>query len=566
MSKIGPSLEDLLPHQSQATDDESTDQKLKTRIEEITLKEKEQEIEQNAAAIGLPYINLFGFSVGPDAMTTIPQEKSSELKTVCFLNTGQELRLGTVDYTDEVKQLEAELTEKFHASVATYLISQHSFEYAFKIYENLPKVRKFVSGIEITEADLKRFEDEIKTFKDVNEKIKKTSLTELVTLIVGAAIKSRSSDIHIEAEEKGVKVRFRIDGVLNDVATMDKEIWPRVISRIKQMAKLKINIADRPQDGRFSIFMTNDRVDVRVSALPTAFGESVVMRLLMSSFANISFDELGLKGQAFEILSREISRPNGMIVTTGPTGSGKTTTLYAILSKLNDSKTKIITIEDPIEYELKGVNQSQVNNDYSFSKGLRSIVRQDPDVIMVGEIRDLETAEIAIQAALTGHLVLSTIHTNDAFGTIPRFLSMGAKPFLLAPALNVAIGQRLVRKICEKCKKETTLTPEIMERVKKLIDAIPANSGYKVDQNNLKFYKGEGCDVCQGIGYKGRIGIYEIMPVTGEMEKTISMGNLSEYDIKNMASAMGVITMAQDGVLKALEGITSMDEVFRVAE
>ncbi|MFA5048184.1 MAG: GspE/PulE family protein [Patescibacteria group bacterium] len=566
MSKLGPSLEDLLPHQPQADDDESTGEKLKSKIEEITLKEKEKEIEQNAAAIGLPYINLFGFSIGPDAMTTIPQDQSEKLKTVCFLNTGQELRLGTVDYNDEVKQLEEELKEKFHASVATYIISQHSFEHAFKIYENLPKIRKFVSGIEISEADLKRFEDEIKTFKDVNEKIKKTSLTELITLIIGAAIKSRSSDIHIEAEEKDVKVRFRIDGVLNDVANMDKDIWPRVISRIKQMAKLKINISDRPQDGRFSIFMTNDRVDVRVSALPTAFGESVVMRLLMSSFANISFEELGLRGQSFEVLSREIARPNGMIVTTGPTGSGKTTTLYAILSKLNDSETKIITIEDPIEYELKGVNQSQVNNEYSFAKGLRSIVRQDPDVIMVGEIRDLETAEIAIQAALTGHLVLSTIHTNDAFGTIPRFLSMGAKPFLLAPALNVAIGQRLVRKICEKCKKEVTLEADIMERVKKLVDTIPANSGYKVESTNMKFYQGAGCDACQGIGFKGRIGIYEIMPITGEMEKTISLGNLSEFDIKNMAAAMGVITMAQDGVLKALDGITSIDEVFRVAE
>jgi type II secretory ATPase GspE/PulE/Tfp pilus assembly ATPase PilB-like protein len=565
MTNLGPSLEDLLSSQKPSDNDTATT-KLQDKMEEIRIKEKEQEVEAQASLAGMQYINLVGFPIGPDTLTLLPQERSEQLKTVCFLNNGQEIRLGTTQYTNEVKALEAEIAENWHAHVSTYIISEHSFQHAIKIYDSLPKVRKRVAGIEITETELANYRKEIKTFKDLDAKVQKTSITELVTLVIAGAIQSRSSDIHIEAEEKNIKLRYRIDGVLNDVATLKKEVWAQVAARLKGLAKLKINITDRPQDGRFSIYLTKDRVDVRVSALPTAFGESIVIRLLMSSATQLSFDDLGLRGQAFKILSREIERPNGMIITTGPTGSGKTTTLYAILRKLNDSETKIITIEDPIEYELEGINQSQTNDNYTFAKGLRSIVRQDPDVIMVGEIRDLETAEIGIQAALTGHLVLSTIHTNDAFGTIPRFLSMGAKPFLLAPALNVAIGQRLVRRVCEHCKTDDTLDEETMTRVKDLLSKIPESAGEKFDLNNLKFIKGQGCEECQGLGYKGRIGIYEIMPITGEIEKTITQGNLSEFDIKQIAMNNGIITMAQDGLLKALDGVTSVEEVFRVAE
>jgi len=564
---IGPSLEDLLSKSDQE-DDEGKESQLQKKIKQITIKEKEQETEKKADSVGLPYLNLVGFGASPDALSIIPKEQSKELKTICFFNDGKEIRLGTVDQTNDVKKLEVELKEKHHANVATYLISQSSFDYGFKLYDALPEIRKFNKGIAITEEEIKKYEAEIKTFRDLNEKLKKASITELVTLIIAGAIKSRASDIHIEAEEKDIKVRYRIDGVLNDVAIIDKETWPKIDSRIKQLAKLKINVSNRPQDGRFAIYLKDDRVDVRVSALPTGFGESIVIRLLMSSAVGLSFEDLGIRGRSFKTLEREIKRPNGMIITTGPTGSGKTTTLYAILKKLNNPETKIITIEDPIEYELTGVNQSQVSSEYTFAKGLRSIVRQDPDIVMVGEIRDLETAEISIQASLTGHLVLSTIHTNDAFGTIPRFLALGAKPFLLAPALNVAIGQRLVRKVCESCKAETEIDTESLERVKKLLSNLPEEdkAEYKIDLENLKFYKGQGCDACQGLGYKGRIGIYEIMPIEGEIEDTIIKGNLSEVDIKAMATKIGVVTMVQDGLLKAIEGITSVEEVFRVAE
>ncbi|OGY46654.1 MAG: hypothetical protein A2840_00665 [Candidatus Buchananbacteria bacterium RIFCSPHIGHO2_01_FULL_47_11b] len=435
----------------------------------------------------------------------------------------------------------------------------------------VPKVRKFVSGVEIPAEDIKRFEKDIQTFQDLSRRLEEVSVTDMVTLIMAAAIKARSSDIHIEAEEKTIKVRFRIDGILHDVAKLDPKIWPQIITRIKLVSRLKINIDDRPQDGRFTIFLTQEKIDVRVSTLPTAYGESVVMRLLMSSAVGIAFEELGIRGKSFELLRNEIKKPNGMIVTTGPTGSGKTTTLYAILNKLNDPGTKIITIEDPIEYKIAGVNQSQVDRSkgYTFANGLRNILRQDPDIVMVGEIRDLETAEIGINAALTGHLVVTTLHTNDAAGTIPRFLAMQVKPFLLAPAINAMIGQRLVRRVCEHCKQEAELDNQTMSKVMKVLAQIPEQSGFHIPDNELrqlKFYRGAGCEECQGLGYKGRLGIFEVMTMSKEIETLILTGQVSEYDMRTIGAKSGMITMIQDGLLKAADGMTTVEEVFRVAK
>ncbi|OGL72662.1 hypothetical protein A3D72_00670 [Candidatus Uhrbacteria bacterium RIFCSPHIGHO2_02_FULL_57_19] len=432
----------------------------------------------------------------------------------------------------------------------------------------MPVIKKIVKGVTIPEADLQKFQKEVKSFKDLQTRVTGVPVTEVVTLLIASGMNSDASDIHVEAGESGIVVRFRLDGVLNVVATLPADLWPKVISRIKLLSALKLNITDRPQDGRFTIFLTNDKIDVRVSTIPTAYGESVVMRLLRGKVSAAKFENLGLRGRAFEILAKEIERPNGMIITTGPTGSGKTTTLYGILLKLNSPETKIITLEDPVEYKLEGINQSQIDHskEYTFAKGLRSILRQDPDVIMVGEMRDLETSETAIQAALTGHLVLSTIHTNSASGAVPRFLSMGVKPFLLAPALNAVIGQRLVRKICQECKIEDKLASETMERVKELLGAISEKSGEKVDLKKLKFWKGSGCQMCGNLGFKGRVGIYEIMQMTKEIEKVILSGEISEYKMQELAVENGMVTMVQDGLLKALDGITSVDEVFRTAE
>ena len=402
----------------------------------------------------------------------------------------------------------------------------------------------------------------------MQEKFANVSVTDVLSLMIAAALKINSSDIHVEAEENGIAVRYRIDGILHDVATLPKDQWKRFVSRIKLLSALKINVNDRPQDGRVTLALGSGNLDVRVSTMPTIHGESVVMRILHSGSKGVTFDELGLRGAAYDRLKREVERPNGMIITTGPTGSGKTTTLYGILRTLNKPGVKIITLEDPIEIKMDGINQSQVDisKDYTFAKGLRSILRQDPDICMVGEIRDLESAEIAIQAALTGHLMLSTIHTNSASGAIPRFLSMGVKPFLLAPALNAVIGQRLVRRICQFCMEEEQLDAEKLDRVKKLLSELPDSEKNNVDLNNLHFYKGKGCEKCSGLGYKGRIGIYEIFAMTKEIEQVILSTEVSEYKIQDLAVKDGMTTMVQDGLLKALDKVTSLEEVFRVTE
>ena len=339
------------------------------------------------------------------------------------------------------------------------------------------------------------------------------------------------------------------------MATLPVEQYRRLISRIKLLSSLKINITTAPQDGRFTLKLEDGDVDVRVSTIPTVFGESVVLRLLRQARAGLSFDEIGLVGDAYNKLKQEIVRPNGMIIVTGPTGSGKNTTMYSILQILNEPGVKIITLEDPVEYRIKGINQSQIDHgrDYTFAKGLRSILRQDPDIVMVGEIRDLETADIAIQAALTGHLLLSTIHTNSASGAIPRFLSMGVKPFLLSPALNCIVAQRLVRRLCTACKQEVGLGKEIQGRVDGILASLPPKEQKEIAKLPKIFYTGGGCEECHGVGYKGRIGIYEIFVMNPEVEKLILAGQVSEYDFAAVAAATGMVTMVQDGILKAFQ-------------
>ena len=562
------SIEDLFSDDSNgAAGKETVQAKFKDKQQEVKIKEIERATKKKADNAGIPYINLVGFPISPEALALITEEEARGLSVVCFYYDGKQLRLAaTRPDNPQVLSLAKELAAKYFCQEEVYLTSEYSLNYALNIYKSIPRPRLMEKGVKITEADLNKYSESFASFKDLQEQIGQIPVTEVVTMMMAAAVKTNSSDIHIEAEEKEIKVRFRIDGVLHDVASLDKSVWQKIISRMKLLAGVKINIIDKPQDGRLSIYLTNDRIDIRVSFLPTNFGESVVMRLLRSSAVGLEFDDLGIRGRAFQQLKREIERPNGMIITTGPTGSGKTTTLYAILKKLNQPEIKIITIEDPIEYQLKGVNQSQTTEKYTFAQGLRSIVRQDPDIIMVGEIRDLETAEMAIQAALTGHLVLSTIHTNDAAGTVPRFLSIGAKPFLLAPALNAMIGQRLVRRLCEKCKKEIAPDDDTLVKIRELLEKLPEEEKNKINLNKMKFYQSSGCQACQGIGYKGRIGIYEVLTMNAELEKIILGGKVSEYDMRANGSKNGMITMVQDGLLKALDGITSVEEVFRVAE
>ncbi|KPJ85935.1 hypothetical protein AMJ57_01200 [Parcubacteria bacterium SG8_24] len=540
-------------------------------MRKIRLKEKEAETKAKADQLGFDHIDLAGFPISPEALQLLPREQAKEHKVVPFFYSGEEIRIGAVDPKGpQIKEFEFQIQERTHARTKVYMISEHSFEVGEKMYDALPEVKEVVKGVQITEDDLEKFQKAMETLKDIHENVQKVSITDFVALIVAASLKFGTSDIHIEAEEKKVVIRFRIDGMLTQVAEVKKELWPRIVNRFKLISALKLNITTVPQDGRFTIFMADgSKVDVRVSTLPTTWGESIVMRLLKPSAINLAFEDLGIRGKAWEQLKREISRPNGMIITTGPTGSGKTTTMYAVLNKLNSEDTKIITLEDPVEYKLAGISQSNIDKskDYTFAKGLHSILRQDPDIIMVGELRGLETAEVAIQAALTGHLVISTIHTNTAAGTIPRFLSMGVKPFLLAPALNAVIGQRLVRRICKKCEVvEDEVDAERMKTIKETLSNLAPDSGYEVDLDNLKFYRGTGCDVCNNTGYKGRLGIYEIFTMTPKIEEVILSGKVSEYEMQDIAIEQGMVTMVQDGLLKALDKITTVDEIFRVAK
>lgn len=566
------SADDLLPHRSSPrVSSQDTEEKLKDKMRDIELKKQEELTEQRGVVLKTPYINLFGFPVSAKVLALVSEEEALEFRVLPFFHSHNQIRIAAV-YPESAgtRKIIANLAKRFPDSeIVAYITSEESFSKAVKLYKTVAKFRPFVRDIIISKEHIAKFKKEIPTLAVLNEKLQLGNLSEKFVMLIAAAMNSLSSDIHIEAEEKNITVRFRVDGLLQNVASLPKEIWPQLIARIKAVAGLKININTVPQDGRVTIDLDeNERLDIRVSTLPSAFGESIVMRLLSSKVKTVSFEELGLRGKAFHDLKRETERPNGMIITTGPTGSGKTTTMYSILSRLNKPEVKIITLEDPIEYKLPGVTQSQVDvsRDYTFVKGLRSILRQDPDIVLVGEIRDLETADIAIQAALTGHLVLSTIHTNDASGAIPRFLSMGVKPFLLAPAINSVIGQRLVRKICEHCKKpDNTVDAEQMERIKGILADIPVSADAKKNIDTMTFYRGVGCEQCYQ-GYRGRVGIFEIFSMNEEIEKVILSGNVAEYQMKDLAHEYGMITMVQDGLLKALDGLTTVEEVFRVTE
>ncbi len=547
----------------------ATQAKLQEAMGSVRIGEKERETAEKAAAQGMPYIALRGFPIAPEAISLLTRDVATTVKAVTFFLVNDEIRIGTTNPGKEVQRIAERIAKERHANVSVYLISDDSLEYALKLYDKLPTPKEVIYGYRIEEEDLAKYEKEISNFADLQAKIGEVSTTDIITLMFGAALKIGTSDVHVEAEEEDVKIRFRLDGRLRDAASLPKTAWKQIIGRLKLLSGVKINVEDTPQDGRITIYLTNEKIDIRVSFLPTAFGESVVMRILRPKAIALEFDALGIRGKALEALTAEIEKPNGMIITTGPTGSGKTTTLYAILKKLNKPEEKIITLEDPIEYKLQGINQSQIDHSkgYDFAKGLRSILRQDPDIVMVGEIRDAETAEIAIQAALTGHLVVSTIHTNSAAGAIPRFMSMGVRPFLLAPSLNAIIGQRLVRRLKPDMAIPAKLSAAKMKQVKEILETISPASGYTVDMNKLTFMEPDPKKVTpEDDGYKGRIGIYEIFTMTPEIEEIVLSGNeVSEYKIQEIAMKNGMLTMAQDGLLKALDGLTSVDEVLAVA-
>ena len=413
----------------------------------------------------------------------------------------------------------------------------------------------------------------IPSFQEKIEESFENRITETLEIILGGAITLGVSDIHIEPKKLKSRIRVRDDGMLQDVIDFNLDIYAKVVSRIKLISKLKLNIRDRPQDGRFSVALPENpgaaisklfMVEIRVSILPSEYGETIVLRVLNPKKL-VSFEQLGLRPDLLKLFEKEMSRPNGMVIVTGPTGSGKTTTLYAFLKKVQNSENKIITIEDPIEYHLEDISQTQVNPEkqYTFANGLRSVMRQDPDIILVGEIRDLETATIALQASLTGHLVFSTLHTNDAAGTIARLQSLGENLVNIAPAINLSIAQRLVRKVCKHCKKTRKITTEELKEIKENFKNFPKNIEKPKINSNLKIVEPVGCKECNFTGYKGRVGIFEALLIDDEMENFI-LTSPSIADLNKKAIKRGMTTIYQDGILKVLEGETTFEEVERV--
>ncbi|MCX6764605.1 MAG: GspE/PulE family protein [Candidatus Nealsonbacteria bacterium] len=430
--------------------------------------------------------------------------------------------------------------------------------------------QEITKQIEIPEQFFLKIQKEINNISDFQKSIEKNlneKITDLISIVLGGSMSLKASDVHIEPQEKDSRLRVRIDGILHEVASIPIEISNKIVSRLKLLSELKLNVAERPQDGRFSILVQNNPIEIRSSTLPSQYGESIVLRILNPKDL-VSIEDLGLREDLFNLFKNEIKKPNGMIIVTGPTGSGKTTTLYTFLKDIQNPKIKIITIEDPIEYHLKGISQTQVvaKKGYDFASGLKSIMRQDPDVILVGEIRDLETVEIALQAALTGHLVLSTLHANDAAGTITRLISLGANPVNIAPALSMAVAQRLVRKVCKKCGKRRTASAEEAEKIKAGLRDVEIKTKNLVPLiDKIKIIEAKGCKECNFTGYSGRVGIFEVFLVDPEIEKFI-LTSPSISALREMIVKKGMITMRQDGLIKVLEGTTTIEEVERVVE
>lgn len=558
-----------MENQFPTVNSDTTSAALQQKLRQLRFREKEKEVEKHATVVGLPYFNLEGFPINPDSVAVIPEQESKALGLVCFWYSIGDLRIGTINPdSPQVQEKIETLAEELHTVPKVYLISLESLRIAQETYKRVPRRGKVMSGVEISERELGEFSNQIANLKDVGASFSNISTTQAVVAMIAGALKTGASDIHVEAGAEAVQLRYRIDGVLYPVATIPTSMYAKIVSRLKLLSKLKINISDVPQDGRFTIKQEKSHnVDVRVSTLPTAHGESIVMRLLSWGDQGISFDALGIDGEARKKLEEQMQKAHGMILTTGPTGAGKTTTLYSILKLLNQPGVKIITIEDPIEYRLPGINQSQVDvkRKYTFASGLRSIVRQDPNVVMVGEIRDLETADIAVNAAQTGHLVLSTLHTNSASGAVPRLINLGLQPFLIPSSTNAIMGQRLVRRLCQTCRVVVSPDEALKKHIETALANLPENEKSRVPSEQV-VYKAVGCEDCQGLGYKGQIGIYEVLIMTQAIEDAIVGSKVTERVLESLAVQEGMATMFQDGVLKVLAGITTMDEVLRVTQ
>lgn len=546
--------------------------KVKDKIQEETLKRlyhKSEEEKANgiAAKFKLPYVDLSLIPITDDAVNSIPEADAKKANVAVVYKVGKKYQIAVIDPDNyETKKLLEKIKKEEGVNYSLVVVSTDSLGKAWASYGKGSVSETYENqGMTLKQEDLTEFEKGINNLIELKKRIAEIHTTEVFNIIMAGAIKTKASDIHIEPQEKQIRLRYRIDGVLQDIINLPKTVHKTIVSRLKMLSKMKLNVSDVPQDGHFSINLENTTVNVRASILPTSFGESIVTRLLSENSIGLKLDELGFNQYYLEFIEEQMLKPNGMILTTGPTGSGKTTTLYAMIHRLNEPSEKIITLENPVEYKVEGITQTEVgeNMQISFAEGLRSVVRQDPDIILVGEIRDAETAETAIQAALTGHVVISTLHTNSAAGAIPRLLHLKVNPALIAPAINAVIAQRLVRKLCKHCMEEYAPAQETIDKIKGIINLMPKNEGLGIPQEIKVLYRSRGCAKCNFIGYSGRIGIYEMFGMSGGIEKII-LGDTSSSQMFATARKEGMITMQEDGVIKALNGVTSLEEVRRV--
>ncbi|TSC95802.1 MAG: Uncharacterized protein Athens071426_505 [Parcubacteria group bacterium Athens0714_26] len=532
---------------------------------------QEREAQRVADKTGFFYLNLATLPIETEALDLIEEEKAREIKIAIIEKKGNNVVVAALNPEDAKTKSEIKEIESKGYKSKIFVVSLVSLERAWDFYKYLVKKTTSLTGrIDVDRKQMEDLEKRLTQLEKVREEInnfdfRKFPTSQVLEIILAGALANRASDVHFEPDEKSVKLRYRVDGNLNDVMDdLSTLIYAHLTSRIKLLSNLKINVRDEAQDGRFTIGLGNKEIELRVAVAPSEFGEVIVMRILDSDAINLSLGDLGLRKDDLTIVGAELERPNGMILNTGPTGSGKTTTLYAFLKSKSSPEIKIITIEDPIEYHLDGIEQTQVNPeaDYTFANGLRSLMRQDPDVILIGEIRDGETATIAIQAALTGHLVFSTIHANEASGAIPRLLDLGVKATSIGPSLNLVIAQRLVRRLCDKCKTKEILSDDLKSKLDKFIKNLPERVD-KNDYKNFTMYKPKGCDFCHNSGYRGRVGIYELLRITKETEELLNKG-AGEIEIQEFALKQGMVTMQQDGVLKAISGVTTFDEVEKI--
>ena len=546
------------------------EEKQNQKYGDLMHKEEEDLVQILSGKYGVDYVNLTGTPVITDALRLIEEPAARDAKVAAFALIGKKVKVAARNPDDlKVKAVIDALTAKNYEPEVS-IASMQSLEKAWKGYKDVSFAYENKGGsLDIASGEIANIVTEAKNLTGVIALLEKTMaakksyrVSRILETTLAGALAVNASDVHLEPEEGYVRLRYRLDGVLQEVARFDNETYALLLSRIKLIAGMKLNIKKDSQDGRFEIRFPDGNIEVRVSLLPGAYNESVVMRLLNPKSIDVPLESLGIPAKLLAILLKEMDRPDGMILTTGPTGSGKTTTLYSFLKRVHNPGVKIITLEDPIEYHLPGIVQTQINDKgYTFVEGLRAAVRQDPDIIMIGEIRDGDTANIAINSALTGHLVFSTLHTNDAAGTFPRLADLGVNPSIIPSALRVSMAQRLVRKLCPECRKEVPLEGADKAMIEATVAEIEDKTLIPADRSRM--WKAVGCDKCNKTGYKGRMGIYEAILMNQSVEKAVQTG-ASDREIWQAAAGEGILTMEQDGALKILAGITTVEELERV--